>query len=128
MQVTSALVKLVHDSRPTIQVDYCFLVSEETQKKTTVLTACDVSTGMTMSAGVEEKGVNDYAQHELARFVLECGRGGGVLQPGVVQSDQEPAIRKLLRKVCGLTGMSLRHAPVYTSRSQGAVERWHRTL
>ena len=46
----------VFDSRPTIQVDYCFLVSEETQKKSTVLTACDCATGMTMSAVVEEKG------------------------------------------------------------------------
>ena len=81
-----------------------------------------------MSAVVQAKGLNDYAANELTRFVLESGRGGGVLQPGIVQSDQEAPIRKLLREVCALTGMPLRHAPVYTSRSQGAVERWHRTL
>ena len=93
-------------------MDYAFLVSATTGVQTPVLTATDVTTGMTSSAVVENKGLNDYAANELTRFVLECGRGGGVLQPGVVQSDQEAPIRNSLRHVWALTGMSLRHSPV----------------
>ena len=89
------------------------------------LGACLMSSAIT---AVQEKGLSDYAQNGLTRFVLEGGRGGGVLQPGGVQSDQEQAIRKLLRKFCALTAMPLQRALVYSSRSQGAVERWHRTL
>ena len=83
---------------------------------------------MTLAAVVQVKGVYDYASNELHRFIQEVGRGGGVLQPGVVHSDQEPAIRALLRHVAMKAGMSLRHSPVYMSKAQASVERWHGLL
>ena len=46
----------------------------------------------------------------------------------VLQSDQEPAIRALLRRTAALLGMSVKHSPVYSSRSQESVEGWHSTL
>ena len=117
-----------YDTRPVIHVDYCFIQSEQNGLHITVLTVVDVATGMTLAAVVESKGVNDYAVNELLRFTQEVGRGGGVLQPGTVQSDQEAAIRALLRVVANKAGMSLRHSPVYVNKAHASVERWHGTL
>ena len=87
----------------------------------TILTAIDVTTGLTMSCVVPAKGENNYAVNELYRFILECGRSNGILQ-----SDQENAVRVLLRTVALKLGMRTRLAPAYSSRSQGSVERWHK--
>ena len=63
-------------------MDYAFLVyklepnpdeptaSRTTKPNVTVPTAYDVTTGIVMAAVVEAKGVNDYAVHELLRFIL----------------------------------------------------------
>ena len=103
-------------------------MSSTTQEQVACLTATDVTTGLVSSAIVPKKGVDDYSTNELIRFILESGRGGGELQPGVLKSDQEPAIRSLLRTVAATMGMSVKHSPTYHSQSQGAVERWHQTL
>ena len=72
--------KQVYDKRPVIQVDHAFLVdkvetttegattSTVTQPKVTVLTACDVTTGMVLAAVVKVRGVDDRAVNELRRF------------------------------------------------------------
>ena len=77
-------------------------------------------------------GSSPYALTELMRCILECGRAGGVLQPltnpAQLQSDQENAIKVLVRDCAAITGMSVRHSRVYTSQAQGNVERWHQTL
>ena len=104
-------------------MDYAFLTSEDGLQQATCLTSTDVTTGLCASAVVTKKGLDDYAVSELTRFILECGRGGGELRPGALKSDQEPAIRQLLRQVAANLGMSVRHSPVYHSQSQGAVER-----
>ena len=121
-----------------IQLDYCFLVDklpppsgeptadEKVTKevaRATVLSAVDVTTGMTMAAVVKNKGSNNYAITELHRFILECGRSRGVLQ-----SDQEVAIRALLRDAATRIGMTTRLSPAYSHQSQGTAERWHREL
>ena len=102
--------KQIYDKRPVIQVDYCFVTNKvktenkEDKPKTisvTVLSAVDVTTGMTASCVVKEKGSNDYAINELHRFALEVGRSQGILQ-----SDQEPAIRALCRDVASKIGMT----------------------
>ena len=74
-----------------------------------VLSAIDVITGMTMASVAKQKGSNNYAINELRRFVLEVGRSGGVLQ-----SDQETAIRALCRDAAALAGMSVRLSPAYS--------------
>ena len=110
-------------TKPRIQVDYAFLTSDVTSEQVTCLTATDVTTGLCSSAVVPKKGVDDYAANELIRFILEAGRGGGELQPGVLKSDQESSIRALLRNVATTMSMSVKRSPTYHSQSQGAVER-----
>ena len=121
--------KQLYDKRPVVQIDYCFL-TEKTKPSPDddpekvlipVLTAVDVTTGLTMAAVVPKKGANNYALAELRRFVLEAGRSRGVLQ-----TDQEPAIKVLARQAALQLSMTTRLAPKYSSSSSGAVERWHR--
>ena len=88
-----------------------------------VLSAVDVTTGMVTSCIVENKGSNEYSINELQRFILEVGRSSGVLQ-----SDQEPAIKILCRDVGTKLSMTARLSPVGSKQSQGNVERWHREL
>ena len=111
----------VYDKRPTIQMDYALLTDQG--KEVTVLTAIDITTGLTSSSIVESKGVNDYAVAEMRRFIFETGRSKSVLQ-----TDNEPAMKALAMAVAEATGVSVRHSPVYSSQSQGSVERFHSTL
>ena len=119
-----------YDNRPVVQVDYSFITqklqSEEDDMNgktitATVLSAVDITTGMVSSCVVKEKGSNDYALNELQRFILEVGRSQGILQ-----SDQEPAIKLLCRDAAIKLGVTSRLSPVYSKQSQGKVERWHR--
>ena len=75
----------------------------------TVLSAVDVTTGMAASCVVKEKGSHNYAINELHRFALEVGRSQGVLQ-----CDQEPAIRALCLDAATKIGMTTRLAPTYS--------------
>ena len=104
-------------------MDYAFVTSQETKEQTTLLTAVDVNTGMSMAAVVNTKGSNDYAIAELVRLLHETGRTQGTLQTGVVQADQEAAIKQVLRDVSTATGLPIRHSPTYSSQALGAVER-----
>ena len=108
-----------------VQVDYSFLTEKVNGKSLseTVLSAIDVTTGMVATCVVQEKGPGDYAVNEIRRFVLEVGRSQGILQ-----SDQEPAIRARCNLAASKAGMSVRLAPAYSHQSQGNVERWHREL
>ena len=69
-----------------------------------VLSAVDVTTGMVI---VETKGAVDYSINELQRFIIEVGRTDGILQP-----DQEPAVKALCRAVATKMGMTFRLSPV----------------
>ena len=89
----------------------------------TVLTAIDVTTGLTMSCVVPKKGPLDYSINELRRFALEAGRTAGKLM-----SDGEPAIKALANAAAAKLGMGVQKSPGYSSQSQGVVERWHREL
>ena len=66
---------------------------------------------MTSSSVMRSKGVDDYTVNEVVRFVMEVGRSGGLLQPGILQSDQETAMRALLCKAGSLLNMNTRYAP-----------------
>ena len=79
---------------------------------------------MSLATTVTSKGHNAYAVSELRRFILEVGRTHGILQ-----SDQEPSIRAVLRSVATeLGGRSLRASPTYSSQGQSSGERIHATL
>ena len=108
---------------PVIQIDYAFVTSKENKEQTTLLTAVDIETGMSLAVVVDHKGTNDYAIAELVRFLHETGRTQGTLQTGVVQSDQENSIKQLLRDLSTATGLPIRHSPTYSSQSLGALER-----
>ena len=88
------------DKKPVIQLDYAFIITKKktnedepntTTNSVTMLTAVDITTGMSASSIVKNKGASDYAINEVIRFVLEVGRSQGVLQ-----TYQEPAIRALV--------------------------------
>ena len=66
----------------------------------------------------------DHATTCLQTFLLECGRTEAILQ-----SDQEDYLMQLLKATANSMGnISVRFSPAYSSQSQGAVERLHRTL
>ena len=61
-------------------MDYAFMAdakksrdedTTEERPMTTILTAIDIDTGMTMACVVQRKGITDYAVAEVQRFVLE---------------------------------------------------------
>ena len=110
-------------TQPVIQCDYAYLTFGDSQS-VTLLTTVDVATSMSMAVAVQQKGATKHAVTELRRFVLEVGRAYGVLQ-----SDQEPAIKALLQATAKeLGGLSVRTTPAYSSQSQNSVERFHQTL
>ena len=64
----------------------------------------------------------DYMINNLQAFIFECGRTQGILQ-----SDNEDTLNTLLKATAVKVGsMTVRH--VYSSNSQGSVERLRRTL
>ena len=95
-------------SLPVIQVGYAFVSSAADGLEATVLTAIDTITGMSLATIVTSKGYNAHAIAELRRFVYEMGRTSGILQ-----SDQELAIRVVLRSVImDIGGLSMRSSPI----------------
>ena len=62
--------------------------------------------------------------NNLQAFIFECGRAQGILQ-----SDNEDTLNALRKATAAKVGsMTVRHAPSYSSNSQGSVGRLHRTL
>ena len=72
-----------------------------------MLSAIGVTPGLTSSSVVRGQGVDDYSVDELVRFTIEAARVGCILQPGIIHSEQEPAIRSLLRRTATLLGVSV---------------------
>eukprot|EP00435_Cladocopium_sp_Y103_P020287 s1005_g4.t4 len=111
--------------QPVIQVDFAYIKAHEDKEATPVLTAIDVQTGLCMAAMIPDKQqLFDYATNCLQTFLIESGRTEAILQ-----SDQEDYLIQLLRATANSMGnVSVRFSPAYSSQSQGAVERLHRTL
>ena len=110
--------------QPVVQVDLAYIKAHN-EKPTPVLTAVNVQTGLCMAAMIPDKQqLFDYATTCLQTFLLECGRTEAILQ-----SDQEDYLMELLKATASSMGnISVRFSPAYSSQSQGAVERLHRTL
>ena len=68
------------------------------------MSAVDITTGLTMSCVVPQKGPIDYSVNELRRFALEAGRTAGKLQ-----SDGEPAVKALVNAAAAKLGMGVQH-------------------
>ena len=110
--------------QPVVQVDFAYIKAHN-EKPTPVLTAVDVQTGLCMAAMIPYKQhLFNHATTCLQTFLLECGRTEAILQ-----SDQEDYLMQLLKATANSMGnISVRFSPAYSSQSQGAVERLHRTL
>ena len=66
----------------------------------------------------------DYMVNNLQAFIFERGRTQGILQ-----SDNEDTLNALLKATAAKVGsMTVRHAPSYSSNSQGSVVRLHSKL
>ena len=111
--------------QPVIQVDFAYIKSQQDPKTIPVLTAVDATTQLCMAVMVPDKpSMMDYMGNNLQAFIFECGRTQGILQ-----SDNEDTLNALLKATAAKVGsMTVRHAPSYSSNSQGSVERLHRTL
>ena len=111
--------------QPVIQVDFAYIKSQQDSKTIPVLTAVDVTTQLCMAVMVPDKpSMMDYMANSLQAFIFECGRTQGILQ-----SDNEDRLNALLKATAAKVGsMTVRHAPSYSSNSQGSVERLYRTL
>ena len=111
--------------QPVIQVDFAYIKSQQDPKTIPVLTAVDVTTQLCRAVMVPDKpSMMDYMVNNLQAFVFECGRTQGILQ-----SDNEDTLHAFLQATAAEVGsMTVRHAPSYSSNSQGSVERLHRTL
>ena len=112
--------------QPVIQIDFCYIKGIDDQQTTPILTAKDIQTGMTSATLVTDKQqLFEYATNQLLAFLMECGRTQAVLQ-----SDQEDYLIALLQAVANKAGNNIaaRHSPAYSPKSQGTIERSHRTL
>ena len=108
-----------------IQVDFAFPEFTLKEGKATKLTCADTLTGMGMAAQLPSKHVTEYAAAEIKAFLMDAGRASEC----ILQSDQEPAIMALLRKVStDMVNVELRQSPACSSESQGVIERYHQTL
>ena len=109
--------KEVKESQPVIQLDFCFSRSQTSMITLTMLTVVDLLTMLMLGIVVPSKGAITYAIDMTKRFLMECGRTYGILQ-----SDNEPAIKDLVRAVAAqVPGLSIRFSPKYSSKSLGAV-------
>ena len=106
--------------QPVIQVDFAYVKSQQDPQTIPVLTAVDVTTQPCMAVMVPDKPSKmDYMINKLQAFIFECGRTQGILQ-----SDNEDTLNALLKAAAAKVGsMTVRHAPSYSSNSQGSVER-----
>ena len=90
-----------------------------------ILTCADTLTGMGMAVQLPPKHVTEYVAAEIKAFLMDAGRASAC----ILQSDQEPAIMALLRKVSSdMVNVKLRQSPAYSSESQGVIERYHQPL
>ena len=110
---------------PVVQMDFTFPQFTLAGGDVVILTAVDTLTGMCVAIKLPSKKVSDYATAEIRAFLMDCGRTTEV----ILQTDQEPAILALVRKIAsGLLNAEVRQSPTHSSGSQGAVERFHQTL
>ena len=106
-----------------VQIDYNFAGTQRELNRT-ILTACDVMSGLVMCIVVPSKEVSHYHIVAVKNFLLEAGRTGAILQ-----GDNEQAIRSLITKVCtDMPGLTKRFSPLYSSQSLGSVGQAQRQL
>ena len=112
--------------QPVIQIDFCYIKGIDEQQTTPILTAIDIQTGMISATLISDKQpLFEYATNQLLAFLMERGRTQAVLQ-----SNQEDYLIALLQAVANKAGnnIAVRHSPAYSPKSQGTIERSHRTL
>ena len=108
-----------HSRQPVIQVDFAYIKSQQDPKTIPVLTAVGVTTQLCVAVMVSDKSARmDYMVNSLQAFIFECGRTQGILR-----GDNEDTFNALLTATAAKVGsMTVRHAPSYSSNSQGIKE------
>ena len=106
---------------PEVHWDYCF--PRDAGDWICVLVGRDRETRMTVAHVVPYKGAGvEWLGEQMVRDLHRLGAHGKV----VLKSDQEPAIVDVLRDVAKMRGDGrtvLEHSPVYSSKSNGFIER-----
>jgi hypothetical protein len=120
--------KCVKEERglPEFSFDYCF-PGDDFGYRLTILVGRERTTGMTFATTVPEKGSKGkFVADRCLEFFVECGFRTGDI---VIKSDQEPAIKLLVKDLAAERGSEPGHktlieeSPVQSSGSNGVVER-----
>jgi len=111
-------------------LDYCFPGDTGGVAPLTVLVTRERITRMVQGIVVPRKGAHTPTAQKVVGFVKELGCENVDV---VVKSDQEPAIRAMVREICRLrsaTGVRTipESSPAYSSASNGVVERGVQTV
>ena len=117
--------KQQQSKQPVIEIDFAYLKTSTDEQSLAVLTAVDVQSQLCMALAVPDKAMqHDYIIKSLSSFILECGRTNGI-----IQCDSEPTLKTVATGALAKVGnITVRQTPTYSTKSQGSVERFQRTL
>lgn len=116
---------------PEFHVDFAFPGDEGEKGTLTMLVAKERRTKAVMATVVPSKSTGEFVARRIIAFMKELGCN---YIPVAMKSDQEPAIMKTvedvtrMRAAMGGQEMVVEHSPVYSSASNGVVERGVRTV
>ena len=109
-----------------VHMDFMFMGEEEGEKTLAMLVTRERSSGMTMSTVAPRKSSGEWLAKRVMAFMREAGCE---VEAVVMKTDNEPALVKVveeigrLRAARGGRGMVVEHSPIYSSKSNGYVER-----
>ena len=85
--------------------------------------AIESTTGLGLAVLTSKKGYTPYQAAQLHRGIIKHG-----FTKGVLQSDHETSLMRLVSTVATDLKLPTRVSPPYSHQSQGKVERFHRNL
>ena len=109
-----------------VHLDFMFMGDEGEDRTLAVLVAKERSRGMVMSTVAPRKSSGQWLAKRVMAFMKEAGCE---VEAVVMKSDNEPALTKVveeigrLRAAIGGQGMVVENSPVYSSKSNGFIER-----
>ena len=109
-----------------LHLDFMFMGDEGEDRTLAVLVAKERSRGMVMSTVAPKKSSGQWLGKRVMAFMKEAGCE---VEAVVVKTDNEPALAKVveeigrLRAAFGGQGMVVENSPVYSSKSNGFIER-----
>ena len=112
--------------KPEVHMDFMFMGEEKSEKTLVMLVAKERSTKAVMSCVTPKKSDGEWLAKRVMAFMREFGCE---VEPVTMKTDNEPALVKVveyigrLRAAKGGTGMVVENSPVYSSKSNGYIER-----